>query len=1398
LGVSDTIATVTHPRPGKPLWLRGAGWCLALLLLLAVVLALVVGSTIGTERGQHWLLSHVPGLKVTDPIGAVLGGSFQAKTVTLQAGTRTLTLHAPKWHDLQWQWRPRPGAWLGVQVQGLYAQRVEVSAPAQASTEPLAPPRTLRLPVDVKLSEAVIDELLIAGAPPLRQLQASLSLGEGQGALHRIERATLQTDAVQIAVFGTIATDPPFATTAQAQLSSLPSSSTPAPTPWQGQLQAQGPLEALTVKADLGSARAAGASLQAQGQVTPFAAWPLGALDLKLADLDLHSLAPQAPKTRLSGEAHINTRGRNEPIRARIALTNAQAGRWSDGALPLAQLKLEAQGSASDRNTLDLPHFELLLADSAGQVRGSGRWQGHEARLALQLEGIRPAALDARAAALSAGGKAQLTLAGLPSPEGKASATALRVQGELDLQGQLDAPPRQAVRLKTQADVQRDLTPDKTTPVTTWRIALKDLALQSAGASAQGELKALLNQRNGNTAQWSVQTEGQLANFEPAAWWKDGAAVPPAVLNGRWQADLRRDGATRTQGQATLTLANSLVGQVPTSGELNLQSRDGGWAVDAKLQAADNKVQATGTLTPNPASDRWQARIEAPSLASLSPLARSLPAQVLPVAAREHLPTAGSLNATVEMQGRWPQLRSSGELKLQGFISPRAQVQQLQAQWQAGPDVQAPLRIDAQAQGLAVGEARAETLALKAEGTVASHQLSLTADTPIKPPAALQYLSASNANSQGSGSRFSVTSQGRLDAVARRWQSTNQLNANARSAGNPAWFAAQDVTLAAQFDAKGKLTAVQASEGKSQLGGPGGAQLLWKQALWTPDTGAARGELKLDVELQPLAATPLLNRLYPQAGIGGDLAVKGRVIIQASDTFAAEVVLERDRGDLFVRDEGQTQTQSLGLTDLRMGYAANDGTWHFTQAIAGTNLGVLVGATSMRLPTSARWPAPTTPMEGVLEWQVADMGIWARFMPPGWRLGGQLRTSAAIGGRFGAPEVRGQMEGKGLALRNLLQGVDVRDGELLLSLNGAQAKVERFVFKGGDGELRLTGGATLGAKPSAQLNLVADKFRMLGRIDRRIVASGQAELGLAADQLSLNGKLALDEGLIDLSRGDAPTLDSDVKVRRTATATPTAQTDEEPELRDAPTTARRPSGAPRQLSLALAVDLGNDLKLRGRGLDTRLAGQLNLTAPGGRMAVNGTVRAVDGTYAAYGQKLDIERGVLSFTGTVENPRLDIFAVRPNLDVRVGVQVAGTAQAPRVRLSSEPEMSEFDKLSWLVLGRAGDGLGRPDTALLQRAALALLSGPDADASGSPLSALGLDDFSVRQTSEGDVRNTVVSLGKQLSRRWYLGYERGVNSTTGTWQLIYRAAQRFTLRAQSGEENALDAIWTWRWN
>ena len=233
-----------------------------------------------------------------------------------------------------------------------------------------------------------------------------------------------------------------------------------------------------------------------------------------------------------------------------------------------------------------------------------------------------------------------------------------------------------------------------------------------------------------------------------------------------------------------------------------------------------------------------------------------------------------------------------------------------------------------------------------------------------------------------------------------------------------------------------------------------------------------------------------------------------------------------------------------------------------------------------------------------------------------------------------------------------------------------------------------------------------------------------------------------------------------------------------------------------RVDLDLRVGLGEQLRVRGRGLDTGLRGDLRLTSPNNRLAVNGTGRADGGTYQAYGQKLEIDKGLLVFTGAAENPRLDIEAIRPNIDVRAGVSITGYAIDPRIRLFSEPEMADMDKLSWIVLGRASDGLGSTETALLQQAALALLAGEGPGVTDQLFGAIGIDELSVRQ-SEGEVRQTVVSLGKRLSQRWYVGYERGLNETTGNWQLIYRVARRFTLRAQSGNDNALDAIFTWRW-
>ena len=104
--------------------------------------------------------------------------------------------------------------------------------------------------------------------------------------------------------------------------------------------------------------------------------------------------------------------------------------------------------------------------------------------------------------------------------------------------------------------------------------------------------------------------------------------------------------------------------------------------------------------------------------------------------------------------------------------------------------------------------------------------------------------------------------------------------------------------------------------------------------------------------------------------------------------------------------------------------------------------------------------------------------------------------------------------------------------------------------------------------------------------------------------------------------------------------------------------------------------------------------------------VTGEVRTVSGQYRAYGQQLNIETGIARFNGPIDNPQLDILAIRPNIQQRAGVAITGTAQSPRVRLYSDPQLSDQETLSWLMLGRASATSGG-ESAILQQAALAIL-------------------------------------------------------------------------------------------
>src|SRR3546814_5170263 len=89
---------------------------------------------------------------------------------------------------------------------------------------------------------------------------------------------------------------------------------------------------------------------------------------------------------------------------------------------------------------------------------------------------------------------------------------------------------------------------------------------------------------------------------------------------------------------------------------------------------------------------------------------------------------------------------------------------------------------------------------------------------------------------------------------------------------------------------------------------------------------------------------------------------------------------------------------------------------------------------------------------------------------------------------------------------------------------------------------------------------------------------------------------------------------------------------------------------------------------------------------GCKLTAVGALRTRGGAIEAYGQRLQLRRGTITFQGDITSPTLNIEALRTGVAGEAGVRVAGTAKRPRIDLVSYPAVSELEKLSWLLLDR----------------------------------------------------------------------------------------------------------------
>ncbi len=681
---------------------------------------------------------------------------------------------------------------------------------------------------------------------------------------------------------------------------------------------------------------------------------------------------------------------------------------------------------------------------------------------------------------------------------------------------------------------------------------------------------------------------------------------------------------------------------------------------------------------------------------------------------------------------------------------------------------------------------------------------------------------------QAATQQFSVQSrlQGGQEADG-QWQGRiDSTTVTAREAGSTeTWTAriAQPVQLVLKQDATRQTLAVGA--GALALTGPvpGAAELKWEAAQWSSAASgravqtawSTRGTVRdLPVGwLERIGKTQLAN-----LGLRGDLVLGGQWDANSAQDLNLKVVLERTGGDLrLLEPDTQTATLSAGLRDARLVLTAHNESLGATLIWDSLRAGQLNATASTRLPVKDGvwvWD-PNAPLVGKLSASLPPVGVWSLLAPPGWRINGSVESDAVLSGTLGTPLWRGNLKAKDMAVRSVVDGIDFSHGTLNAQLDGQRLVIQEFSILGAGGaqagQLVLKGAVewmppvpllpanSASPQPTAsalsrlrmELDASLTSLRVSARADRRLALSGKLTARLDNSQLTMRGDLQTDEALIILPDDSAPQLGSDVVVRGRTKVDSTAQA----------STARAKPITP---DLAITLDLGPNFYVKGRGLSTRLSGQLALTssaATKGQPRLSGTVSTVRGTYLAYGQRLDIEEGELRFTGPFDNPTLNVLALRSKLTQRVGVQINGTALAPVVRLYAEPDLPEAEKLAWLVLGRSPAG-GGAETALLQQAALALMGSKNNGTSASLAQRVGLDELSIgggsNTADNAGASGATLTVGKRLSQDFYVAYETGLAGAVGTLQVFYDLSRRFSLRASTGTQSAIDLVFIHRYD
>ncbi len=413
------------------------------------------------------------------------------------------------------------------------------------------------------------------------------------------------------------------------------------------------------------------------------------------------------------------------------------------------------------------------------------------------------------------------------------------------------------------------------------------------------------------------------------------------------------------------------------------------------------------------------------------------------------------------------------------------------------------------------------------------------------------------------------------------------------------------------------------------------------------------------------------------------------------------------------------------------------------------------------------------PITGTFSLTGLDLAVARPFVPMVETSHGKLNGNGRISGGLLAPQVNGNLN---------LMGGEVSGPELPVSLEGLnlpgsdrrrKRAAQRWLAQWQSQQGSLKGQIDWGRPWPWTSVCKARNCRSQSEPYATLEVAPDLKITLKDDKLAIAGKVKIPRG--DITVRESPP--STVKVSDD-TIIVGSQTEE---------------GKP-AMAMAMDIDVavGEDqLNFSGFGLTAKVQGHVHI---GDNMDTRGELWLNDGRYRAYGQRLNVRRARLLFAGPLDQPFLDIEAVRvttePSRTVTAGIRLSGSAEQPTTQIFSEPAMAQEDALSYLVLGRSRTTTGE-DNNMLAEAALGLGLMGSAGVTSDIATKLGIQDFDL--DTQGSGNNTAVVASGKITEKLSLRYGVGVFEPASTIALRYLLSKKVYLEVASGVASSLDIFY-----